>query len=153
MPSNKALARIHILKKEAGLDDDQYRVLLGGYGVASSTEFSEKQAETFSRFLQDYIDRNNTDSNQHRHGWGKNKYEYLRGRQGDFADPQQLRMIEAIWREVARNPSDQALQKFLQRQTGVKNITWLKKTHVEVVLTALKVMKKQSKQTKPRPRS
>lgn len=138
MPDNNLLARIHILKKEAGLSEDQYRTLLGGYGVASSKDFSNVQARKFADFLQKYINRS---SNQG-HGWGKNKYEYLRGRQGDFAEPQQLRMIEAIWREVARNPGDSALQTFLQRQCGVKNITWLKKDHVEPVLVALKVMKK-----------
>lgn len=148
MPNNKLLARIHILKKEAGLDDDQYRVLLNGYGVASSKEFNDKQANNFARFLQDYIKRNHPDALNNRHGWGKNKYEYLRGRRGDFADPQQLRMIEAIWRDVARDPGDEALQKFLNRQTGIKNITWLKKTDVKAVLTALKVMKKQKYQNR-----
>lgn len=145
MPANKLLARIHILKKEAGINDDQYRVLLGAYGVASSTEFSRAQALQFCKNLQDYNRRNNPNAENSGHGWGKNKYEHLRGRQGDFAAPQQLRMIEAIWREVARDKSDGALQKFLNRQCGVKNITWLKKTHVEPVLVALKQMKAKTK--------
>lgn len=140
MPSKGLIARIHILKSEAGLDDDQYRVLLGSYGVASSTEFSNDDAKRFCKRLEGII----TPGVQGRRnaGWGKTKYEHLRGRRGDYAEPQQLRMIEAIWRDVARDPSDQALSSFLRRQSGVKNIVWLKKTHVESILTALKQMKK-----------
>lgn len=140
MPSHGHLARIHILKSEAGLDDDQYRVLLRGYGVESSKEFTDKQARTFAEFLEGYIGRN-SGNGKPVPGWGKNKYEYLRGRPGDFAEPQQLRKIEAIWRDVARDKSDAALEKFLRRQTGIKNITWLKKKDVEPVLVALKAMK------------
>lgn len=147
MPSNNHLARIHILKKEAGLDDEQYRTLLGGYGVASSKEFSNEDARRFENFLEDYINRN-SGKGMPVPGWGKNKYEYLRGRRGDFADPKQLRKIEAMWRDIARNKSDEALEQFLRRQTDVKNITWLKKKHIEPVLIALRSMKRQLNEQK-----
>lgn len=140
MPSRSNLARIHILKKEAHLTEDQYRLLLAGRGVESSKEFTDKQAYNFCQFLEDYIGRN-SGKGKDVPGWGKNKYEYLRGRTGDFAEPQQLRKIEAIWRDVARNKSDAALLKFIENKTGMQNIEWLKKNHVEPLLLALQDMK------------
>lgn len=148
MPSKNRLARIHILKKELGLDEENYRIQLGAYGAPlnkkgqpSSAGFTDREADRFIAALERQLKGKKTKG----HGWGSNKYEYLRPRRGDMGDPKQLRKIEGIWREIARNPSDEALEKFLERQTGIKKIIWLKKPHVSAVLTALKAMKEQSK--------
>lgn len=136
MPEQRFLARIHILKKQAGLTDDQYRVLLSGWGVASSTEFTNKRAAAFANFLQKEVIKDTKTAR-----WGEGKYEDLRKRPGDFASPPQLRMIEAMWREIARNPDDAALEKFIYRQTGIKKLIWLKKKNVQPVIIALQKMK------------
>lgn len=45
MPSNSALARIHIAKKELALTEDAYRDLLReGFGVDSAKQLTERQA-------------------------------------------------------------------------------------------------------------
>ncbi len=157
MPSQNRLARIHILKKELGLSDDNYRIQLGAYGapinkkgVPSSAGFSDKEADRFIAALE----RQKKGAKVSRHGWGKNKYEYLRPRASYMADPKQLRNIEGIWREIADNTSDQALESFVERQTrrngkkgtGIRKLIWLEKKHVNSVLTALKKMKEELKE-------
>ncbi len=154
MPSQNRLARIHILKQDLGLSDDNYRIQLGAYGaplnkkgIPSSAGFTDAEADRFISALERQLAGNAPNG----HGWGKNKYEYLRPRNGDMADPKQLRNIEGIWREIADNTSDQALEKFIERQTrtngkegtGIRKLIWLKKNHVTSVLTALKRMKKE----------
>lgn len=152
MPSRNRLARIHILKKDLGLSEDNYRIQLGAHGaplnengVPSSAGFSDQEADRFIAALE----RQKKGSKITGHGWGKNKYEYLRPRPSYMADPKQLRNIEGIWREIADNTSDQALEKFIERQTrtngkegtGIRKLIWLEKKHVNSVLTALKKMK------------
>ena len=156
MPSNNRLARIHILKKDLGLSEDNYRIQLGAHGAPlnkkgepSSADFTDAEADRFIAALERQLSGTKTSG----HGWGKNKYEYLRPRNGDMADPKQLRNIEGIWREIAEHPTDEALEKFIERQTrrngkegtGIRKLTWLKKKHVTSVLTALKRMKKVKK--------
>lgn len=144
MPDKRQLARIHILKKKAGLSDDEYRAMLGSFGAGvneqgepSSKYLSDEQAEALIGLLEE---QSRGLTGYDIPGWGKEKYEYLRGRPGGFAQPQQLRKIEAIWRDKARNPGDGALLRFVERQTGIKRLEWLKSEHAKAVLTALKHM-------------
>lgn len=135
-----SLAKIHIARKEMGLSEEQYRDLLGQrYGVASSKELNESQA---ADLLVAFAAMGWKPAGGKRWGWGKQRYEELAGRPGYFAAPHQLRKIEAVWRDVARNPSDEALEAFIERQTGIKRLIWLHQEHVVPVLTALKMMKR-----------
>lgn len=142
--SAKKYARIHILLKEAGLSRVQYEAMLSAYGVTSSKELSDEQTrdliQSLTRLQPEVNDKG-------RHGWGANKYEHLGIRRG-MASPREMRMIEAMWRDVARDKSDEALGNFLARQTasdnqlGIKSVIWLRREHVKPVLVALKMMKK-----------
>lgn len=143
MATNKQKAQIHILKDELGLTEDEYRAMLAGYGVSSSADddFTIRKAADFINILRrEKAARENVGAGGY-HGWGKNKYEYLRPRPANMADPKQLRKIEAMWRDLADNPSDAALERFLYRQTGIKNIVWLEKPHAKAVLVAEEEMK------------
>jgi len=147
MPKRAQLAKIHILKKQAGLNEDQYRLLLASFGAPlrpdgepTSSRFTDREANKFIHFLQDYMKRNNLLNEPARSS--KKKYDELSNRPGDFATPRQLRMIEAIWREVARDPSDDALETLIANKTGVPKLIWLKKEQVRKVLVILNTMKK-----------
>lgn len=143
MATKKQKAQIHIIKDQLGLSRDEYEALLGSYGVASSADpdFGVSDAEDLIGTLRREL--NARQGAKQYHGWGKNKYEYLRPRPANMGDPKQLRKIEAMWRDIARNPGDSALEKFIQRQTGKRNIVWLEKDDTRAVLTALKTMKEE----------
>lgn len=143
MPDRPFLAKIHIAKKQLGLSEDDYRSLLGQrYGVDSSKALTNTQAADLLAAFEalGWQPAAPSPAAAQRRGWGKARYEHLAGRAG-MATPRQLRKIEASWRSLARNPSDAALLAFLERQTGIKRMEWLRKTDVPAVLTALKHMK------------
>lgn len=140
--SNRTLAKIHIARKELQLSDDNYYAILAGFGVASSKDLTPQQVnELMSIFRRLGWKQKQAPPT----GWGKQKYEYLRPRPADMADPRQLRMIEAVWRDVATSAGDASLEQFIERQTGIRKLPWLKKEHARAVLTALKNMKSKNK--------
>lgn len=144
MPDRSTLAKIHIAKKALKLDDIEYRGLLSVYDCESSKDLTDTQAyDLLLRF--EKLGWQPTPSKP-RSGRGKLRFEHLRSRGKGFAKPAQLRKIEAIWREIARDKSDQALAHFIERQTaksnqvGISNIEWLKDHHAHTVLSALQRM-------------
>ena len=139
-------AKIHVCLNELGWSEDRYRdTLFGAFGVSSKTMLSLEQLDEYIQLLRlEMVQAGVLDPSEVKWGWGARKYESLKGRPGDYATPRQLRKIEATWREVARNPSDEALQAFIKRQAKVDHIVWLKKDHVEPVLVALEAMQGQT---------
>lgn len=160
MPERATLAKIHIAKKALALTDEQYRdMLTDRYGVASSKDLSDAQCTDLLAAFEELgfkPSRLSRRPNDRAGNTGKQKYEYLTGAQGRshwFATPRQLRMVEAAWRDLARDPSDEALQAFVERQTGIKILVWLTKDKVTAVLTAMKYMaKEQADAAKPEDR-
>jgi hypothetical protein len=83
--------RIGMLRKRCGLADEEYYAMLGGYGVESCKELSVAQAQRVIGFLEGMEPK----------GEGRRmKYDEL-GFRPDFATPAQLRMLEAMWKEVS----------------------------------------------------
>jgi hypothetical protein len=138
-------AKIHSSMNELGWDEDAYRsALFGMFGVESKTDLSLKELDQFIQMLRKrMVERGRLEPTEVKWGWGKEKYEALRGRQGPYANPDQLRLVEASWREVARNPTDEALQEFISNHAGVDHIIWLEKEDVRDVLIAIKHMAQQ----------
>lgn len=136
---------------ELGWEEQDYRnALWGMFSVTSKTELSLKQLDQFIQMLRKrMVQRGLLEPTEVKWGWGENKYESLRGRGGDYAAPQQLRLVEASWREVARNDGDEALQEFISGLVDVDHIIWLTKEDVTTVLVALKDMYQQQGMTPP----
>ena len=147
----KRYAKIHSCLDALGWDEQAYRAaLLGTFGVTSKTALDLKQLDQFIQILRkEMVKQGVLEPTEVKWGWGKEKYESLRGRSGDYAAPQQLRLVEASWREVARNDADEALQEFISGLVDVDHIIWLKKEDVKPVLIALKEMYKQQGMTPP----
>jgi hypothetical protein len=142
MATNTQKAQIHILKDDLCLSRENYEALLSRYGVNSSADrrFTQTKANQLIRTMRGMVKRQAAGKEGRTAvdtGWGKTKYEYLRPRPARMADPRQLRKIEAIWRDAARNKGDAALTMFLARQCGKKNIIWLTKDDARAVLCAL----------------
>jgi hypothetical protein len=134
-------ARIHVLKSKLKLDDDSYRALLSGYGVASSTELSNTAAADVIRAMNALAERNGIDTGRIKRPL---KYEHLGNRPG-MASPKQLRLVDALWSGVSVQKTDEmrvaALNKFITRITGVAKMEWLEPHHIRSLVRAIKAMR------------
>jgi hypothetical protein len=72
----------------------------------------------------------------------RKKYDDLGHRPG-MANPRQLRMIEIMWRNAARNVSKTALNHFLQNRFGIEQILEVTADKVTPIKAALQRMKRQ----------
>ena len=80
-----------MLQKNAGVSDENYRALLEGYGVTSCRDMNQKDALQLIAFLGNLVPSKEDDFR---------KYDDL-GYREDFATPAQLRMLEALWKDVS----------------------------------------------------
>jgi Protein of unknown function (DUF1018) len=106
------LSKIHIAKKQLGLDDDTYRARLARItGKSSSADMTEAELEAV---LKDFA---------------KDGFKAVKKA---FTGPAaaQATVITALWMSgwnlgVIRDPSPQAMEAFILRQTGVAKAEWL----------------------------
>lgn len=110
MATHKQLARIHILKQERGMNDEDYREFLQSrFGVGSSKDLTRPQAL-------DAIEALGGEKRKRLKG----RFESDPGKRDGFATPRQLRMLEAMWEEVSyvqdEEKRKEAMDKFLFRR-------------------------------------
>lgn len=128
------LAKVHVAKKELGLDEDLYRMTLrkvtGHESAAACTD-----AE-LARFLYHCRER----------GWAPKK------RAGaELSKRREIRMIWAIWGELcsipgaAHTPTRAGLRAFVARQSGVEEPEWLSSDKARLVIEALKAWRDRAK--------
>lgn len=143
------IQKIHIAKNELGMSKDEYLQFLSNWDVTTSKDLSIADADEALIRLEEQgwvpkrAKSTNVTQQARKHGKtyeAQRKYEEYKNRSSDFAAPQQLRLIEILWKIVARNTSDEARDKFILRQTKVRKLDWLKKPHAEAVLCALEDM-------------
>ncbi len=127
------IQKIHIAKNELGMSKDDYLQFLSNWDVTTSKDLTVAEADEALIRLEEQ-------------GWvpkpakKKSNYDQYTNRSSEFAAPSQLKLAEILWKIVARNPSDQARDKFIFRQTKIRKLEWLKKPHIEAVLCALEDM-------------
>ncbi|MDI6755333.1 MAG: regulatory protein GemA [Thermodesulfobacteriota bacterium] len=134
MPVQKLLAKIHIAKKELGLDEETYReVLSSEFGVRSSKDLNNAKALKLIRFFREK-------------GWvPKSKPKKYDDQKGDIdsASPKQKRMIEVLWHNIYRGNSETLhLRQFLFNHFKVSDIRFLDKDKAHQAIEALKSMQK-----------
>ncbi len=118
------LAKIHIAKKQLGMDDDTYRaVLLRVTGQSSAADLNAGER----RRLLDCF-----------RSLGFEPRESRRQHQGAHS-----RKIRALWLELdklgaLRDASERGLAAFVKRQTGIEALDWLGPEQRNVVLEGLK---------------
>lgn len=127
------LAKIHIARKELGMAEDAYRLMLESVaGVTSSAKLSAHgRAKVLHRLRQ--------------LGW-KPKTSACPRRRVTAQEPQDKK-IRALWLDLAemgvvRDRSEQALGRYVRRQTGVEALDWLDGRQAEKVIEALKAWRK-----------
>lgn len=118
MPTRSELAKIHIAKRELGLDDAAYRrVLWDRYRKESSAELSPRQAADLIELFR-------------QKGW----------RPASFA---QRGLIYALWRRLESeraidHPGESALESFIEHATGKDNLRRLTVREASRVIEMLK---------------
>ena len=132
---------IHTLKGAMQLTDLQYRAALEQYHVFSSKQLTEAQADQLVSEMANVA----VSMGKWSRSW--RKYQSLDGRKG-MASARQLRMIEAMWKDVSR--ADNAMQrtaallKFLRRFeiNSMADVRWY---DVRKIVSALTAMKQEAK--------
>lgn len=139
MSTYAQIKKIHTLKNVLHLDDDLYVDMLMSFGVQSSKDLTTTEAGIFLEILEEKAVAIN------RWEVRNKKYEELSARDTDMATPAQLRMIEAMWREVCYIDSPefakQSLRKFIQNKFKIADIKFLTKKKAVKVIRAISAMK------------
>lgn len=142
------ISKIHVLKTQLGLSDEEYGAALEGYGVASSKDLHYEQAEDFIKRLVQLLPkelRNNSVRGSGRTGAeGNRKYDELGIRWNEelkeyYATPKQLRMLEAMWMTSNRvkYKTEAGFLSFVKRITGKESIAWLMMSDVRKIKKAI----------------
>ena len=134
MPNQKLLAKIHIAKKQLGLEDSIYRdILYRKFRVSSSKSLSDSQANVLIHHFRAL-------------GWQpKSKPKKYDDQKGDIysASPGQKRKIEILWHNIYRgNDETKHLRQFLFNHFKVSDIRFLDKDGAHNTIEALKQMQR-----------
>ncbi|MGK9477886.1 regulatory protein GemA [Melioribacter sp. OK-6-Me] len=133
------IIKIHIAAKQLNLSRQQYEDILSGFikpdgsPCTSSKDLDRNQAEYLLRIFRKL-------------GFKETKrgrvlkYEEYSRRDYRFAEPRQMRLIDALWHTSpkVRNKTDAALNHFIKRIAGVDHIGFLLKKDVQKVIKAIR---------------
>ena len=128
------IAKIHVAKRDLGLDEEAYRaVLLGAAGVDSAAKLDWRQRAAVLRRLEEL-------------GWKPAPARKATGKgkpARKLADDPQSKKIRALWLDlhqlgIVRDPSEAALASYVKRMTGVAALQWLSSVDAIRVIEALK---------------
>lgn len=138
MTARAALAKVHIAKKELGIEDGAYRALLERLtGQTSSKDCTDAQLGIVLHEMK-------------AKGWTP-KFKVAAGnaaapaRRGAPASSPMARKARSIWISLhqlgaIRNPSEAALEAFGRRQLGVEKLQWANQSQAYRLIEALKAM-------------
>jgi hypothetical protein len=125
------LSLIHVAKKETGITDEAYRILLeGAAGVNSAAEIAYE--DQFNAVMKAF-------ENLGFKSWKKRGKTTSRPEWPDFwgCTEGQRAKIEVMWRTCARNPGDKALRAFVKRIARVDSPVFLRPDTARKVILAL----------------
>lgn len=135
------IIKIHALKNALKMPDDYYRKLIfvNYYPATSSKDLTFEAASSFiSQLEKTAIEKGVWKKHE-----GKEAFERLGYRNG-MASPAQLRMIDAIWKEISRVGADKkkhtGLRTFLLSRFKVSDLRFLDVRKAGEVISALKGM-------------
>lgn len=145
MSSAEQRKTIGYFRKLNGIDEDLYREMLLSYGVASSKDLTDGQAENFIQRLKKSAAEVGTYKPKKEFAFNKYRHHDCAGRKG-MATPAQLRKIEAMFFCVSRKETDaerkKALDRYCERITSKSSIKFLTLRDVAKVIKALENTKK-----------
>ncbi|MEW6115352.1 MAG: regulatory protein GemA [Nitrospirota bacterium] len=144
----RQIRKIHTLKSALKLSDDEYREKvqeIHGFS-GTSKDLTYDEAETLIRAMESEALSKGV---WQRRVSRKSKYEYLGDREG-MATPKQLRMIEAIWKDVSRYHAEderaRALRSFLFKRFKVSDVKFITSRQASKIIWSLFNMSREGKQ-------
>jgi hypothetical protein len=151
MSTRPQIAMIHTLKSKLGIDDDNYRAMLSGFGVESSKDLSTADAKAFIESLiaqikgggKVHIRQVGTTASADQVLNGKARY----AASNEVATYAQQAKIRHLWDTVSRVPESdraRALNNFLEKRFQISHLSWLPRERVGKVIHTLVAMQKQS---------
>jgi hypothetical protein len=152
MSSRPQIAMIHTLKSKLGMDDDNYRAMLSGFGVESSKDLSTADAKAFIESLMSQIKGGGKVRVRQAGGTNASADKVLGGQtryaaSNEVATYAQQAKIRHLWDTVSRVPEPdraRALNNFLEKRFQISHISWLPRERVGKVIHTLVAMQKQS---------
>ncbi len=146
MLDRSLIQRIQILRRQMGMEEESYRELIRSYGVESSRDLTRVQASNIIARLGGGAEHRTAVSHF------KTKYNELGVRPG-FANPKQLRMLNAMWAGVSVYKTeanrDAALDIFLRNRFQLGGMKWIEGKDVQRIRRALEAMKNQKAEPQP----
>ena len=140
--SKTQIAKIHILKSQLALSEEEYGAALEGYGVTTSKDLSYEQAMDLIKRLNNLLPKELRYKERRKNI--KFKYDELGIRYNEqlkehYATPKQLRMLEAIWMTSNRveNKNEEAFKHFVKRISGKERLEWLMMSDVRKIKKAI----------------
>jgi hypothetical protein len=128
------LSLIHIARKETGITDEAYRILLeGAAGINSAAEIAfEDQFKAVMKAFENLGFKS----------WKKQGKTNSRPKWPDTwgCTEDQRAKIEVMWKTCARNPSDKALRTFVKRIARIDSPVFLRPYLARQVILALEDM-------------
>jgi phage gp16-like protein len=124
------LAKIHIAKKDLGLDDETYRAVLWTCARVHSSKDLDHAGR--AAVLDHFKAR----------GW-KAKPPVKAKQKAKLSDEPQHKMIRGLWLELHANgtvidPSEKAIARFIKNQTKVDRMEWLSVNQASQIIERLK---------------
>lgn len=130
MSRNAMIAKIHVAKKDLGLNDENYRDFLGSVtGKQSCSKMNDAElGKALAGFKKLGFDK---------------KPSIKRAGQRPRADSAQARKIRALWLCLyhlgeIKDPSEEALASFAARTAGINALQWAKAGEADKVIKALR---------------
>ncbi|WP_337872901.1 phage protein GemA/Gp16 family protein [Ignavibacterium sp.] len=138
------ISKIHLLKSQLRLSDEEYGAALESYGVATSKSLTYQQAADLIRKLIKLLPKELRENFTRGRKDEKKKYDELGIRWNDrlnehYATPKQLRMIEAMWMTSPRveHKTEEAFKKFCKRISGKDRIEYLLGSDIRKITKAI----------------
>jgi len=146
MKINKGqIKKIHVLKRQLGLTDEEYGAALESLGVISSKDLTHEEAALLIRRMIELLPKELKQKYEENPKKLNKKYDNLEIRYNEqlkehYATPKQLRMIEAMWMTSPRvnNKTEEAFVKFVKRITGIDRMEWLLISDIRKIVKAIK---------------
>jgi hypothetical protein len=148
MEINKAqIAKIHALKNQLRLSEEEYGAALEGYGVTTSKDLSYEQAADLIKKMINLLPKELRENYPLAKANGNRKYDELGIRWNEklrqhYATPKQLRMLEAMWMTSQRveHKTEEAFIKFVKRISGKERLEWVMMSDVRKIKKAIEAL-------------
>lgn len=135
------IKKIHTLKNILGLEEELYRDMLASFGVGSSKNLTETEAQILIEILEDKV---SLKGNCHK------KYDDFKSRDNSMATPAQLRKIEVVWKDMHtftdKDSAKKSLRSFIKKQFHIEDIRFITKIKAGKIIAVLEKIRLASRE-------